>query len=96
MQLQKDVQNWLSPPDPSTNHDFVWKSHHAGTATWFFESDALTKWKQTETFLWIHGKRMLIHLSARDSHLRLIGAIAGSGKSTLLYVLSFRIVLDCS
>ena len=29
---------------------------------------------------------MLIHLSARDSHLQLIGPIAGSGKSTLLYV----------
>jgi hypothetical protein len=57
-QLQKDVQHWLSPPDPSTNHDFVWKAHHAGTASWFFESDAIIEWKKTGSFLWIHGKRM--------------------------------------
>ncbi|KAN0107572.1 hypothetical protein V8E52_009987, partial [Russula decolorans] len=24
-QLQRDVQHWLSPPDPSKNHDLVWK-----------------------------------------------------------------------
>ncbi|KAH9981709.1 hypothetical protein BJV74DRAFT_989335, partial [Russula compacta] len=55
-QLQRDVQRWLSPPDPSTNHNFVWKSHHSGTAAWFFESNTLTKWKATGSFLWIHGK----------------------------------------
>jgi len=27
-QLQRDVQHWLSPPDPSKNHDFIWKAHH--------------------------------------------------------------------
>ena len=56
-QLQRDVQHWLTPPDPSANHDFVWKAHHDGTAAWFFESDVLTSWKSAGSLLWIHGKR---------------------------------------
>jgi hypothetical protein len=49
------------------NHNFVWKAHLDGTASWFFESDALTEWKKTGSFLWIHGKRMVFSLSARDN-----------------------------
>jgi hypothetical protein len=56
-QLQRDVQHWLSPPDPSKNHDFVWKAHHTGTSAWFFESKALAEWEASGSFLWIHGKR---------------------------------------
>ena len=56
-QLQWDVQHWLSPPDPSKNHDFVWKAHLTGTSAWFFESKALAEWKASKSFLWIHGKR---------------------------------------
>jgi hypothetical protein len=56
-QLQRDVQHWLSPPDPSKNHDFVWKAHHTGTSAWFFESKALAEWKASGSFLWVHGKR---------------------------------------
>ena len=54
-----NVQYWLSPPDPSTNHKFVRKARHNGTATWFFESNSLTEWKRRGSLLWIHGKRML-------------------------------------
>jgi hypothetical protein len=39
-QLQKDVQHWLSPPNPSTNQNFVRKDK--GTAAWFFERSVLT------------------------------------------------------
>ena len=67
-QLQRDVRQWLSPPDPSTNHDFVWKAHHTGTASWFFKSHVLTEWKKTGSFLWIHGKRMIFNPSARNSY----------------------------
>jgi hypothetical protein len=56
--LRRDVQNWLSPPDPSTNHNFVRKARHSGTAGWFFESNAITEWKARGSLLWIHGKRM--------------------------------------
>jgi hypothetical protein len=60
-QLRWDVQQWLSPPDPSTNHNFVRKSRHSGTAAWFFESSALTEWKSRGSLLWIHGKRMFMN-----------------------------------
>ena len=57
-QLRCDIQLWLSPPDPSTNHNFVWKARHRGTAAWFFESNTFTEWKARGSLLWIHGKRM--------------------------------------
>ena len=56
-QLRQDVQHWLSPPDPSTNQNFVRKARHSGTAAWFFKSNELTEWKSTGSLLWIHGKR---------------------------------------
>jgi hypothetical protein len=63
-QLQWGVQHWLSPPDPSINHDLVWKSHHTTKpSAWFLESKAsadrkaLAEWKASGSFLWIHGKR---------------------------------------
>jgi hypothetical protein len=55
--LQKDVQHWLSPPNPSTNQNFVRKARHKGTAEWFLESSALTEWKAEGSLLWVHGKR---------------------------------------
>jgi hypothetical protein len=64
-QLQRDVQHWLSPPDPSKNHDFVWKAHHIGTSAWFFESKTLAEWKASGSLLWMHGKRRFSLLLAR-------------------------------
>jgi len=55
-QMQADIQHWLSPPDPSTNHDFVWNLHHNGTTAWLSESNMLNEWKETGSLLWIHGK----------------------------------------
>ena len=68
-QLQKEVQYWLSPPDPSTNQNFVSKARHEGTGAWFFESSALTEWKAKGSLLWIHGKRMSIELSMNALYL---------------------------
>jgi hypothetical protein len=31
-QLRQDLRRWLSPPDPSTNHNIACKAHHKGTA----------------------------------------------------------------
>jgi hypothetical protein len=55
--LQKDVQYWLSPPNPSTNQNFVRKARHKDTSAWFFESSVLAEWKAKGSLLWIHGKR---------------------------------------
>ena len=52
---------WLSPPDPSTNHNFASSAQHERTASWFFEGHISKEWKSksTKSFLWIHGKRAL-------------------------------------
>ena len=65
-QLQEKSQKWLSPPDPSTNHNIARKAHHKGTASWFFQSRIFEEWKSSPSFLWIHGKRTF--LSSVPSH----------------------------
>ena len=56
-QLRKSVHKWLSPPDPSTNHNIACGTHHKKTATWFFEGNIYREWKSRGSLLWIHGKR---------------------------------------
>ncbi|KAF8494392.1 hypothetical protein F5888DRAFT_655820 [Russula emetica] len=57
-QLRRDVRRWLSPPDPSTNHNIACNAHCEGTATWFFRGSIYQDWKSTdsEPLLWIYGK----------------------------------------
>ena len=59
-QLRQDLRRWLSPPDPSTNHNVACSAHYKGTATWFFEGRTYKEWKSagSESLLWIHGKRV--------------------------------------
>ncbi|KAH9988803.1 hypothetical protein BJV74DRAFT_988000, partial [Russula compacta] len=59
-QLRQDLRRWLSPPDPSTNHNIACGAHHEGTATWFFEGSIFNQWKSTGSLLWIYGKRSSI------------------------------------
>jgi hypothetical protein len=56
-QLRDSLLRWLSPPDPSTNHNIASKVHHDGTAQWFFQGSIFKQWKSADPFLWIHGKR---------------------------------------
>ena len=60
-QLWESLHRWLSPPDPSTNHNIACRTHHKRTATWFFQGSIFEEWKKTRSLLWIHGKRA--HLS---------------------------------
>jgi hypothetical protein len=62
-QLQESTHKWLSPPDPSTNHNIACSTHHMKTATWFFEGSTYQEWKSTGSLLWIHGKRLSRTLS---------------------------------
>jgi hypothetical protein len=50
---------WLTPYDPSTNHNIASNAQHEGTAAWFFEGDTSVEWKSKSSapLLWIHGKR---------------------------------------
>jgi hypothetical protein len=84
-QLRRDLRTWLSPPDPSTNHNIACAAHHRGTATWFFQGSIYNEWKSTPSLLWIHGKREshpTPHLTPPNGILR----VAGSGKSILWFV----------
>ena len=56
-QLQQDLRRWLSPPDPSTNHNIACGAHHKGTADWFFEGSIFREWRSAGSLLWVHGKR---------------------------------------
>ena len=63
-QLQERFRRWLSPPDPSINHNTARKAHHEGTAEWFIHGDTFAEWKSTTgSVLWIHGKRTHTRLS---------------------------------
>jgi hypothetical protein len=63
-QLRERFQEWLSPPDPSINYNTACDAYHDGTATWFIQDRAFQDWKASgsESFLWIHGKRMFFFL----------------------------------
>jgi hypothetical protein len=56
-QLRQDLLRWLSPPDPSTNHNIACGAHHKITAEWFFQGSIFTEWKSIGSMLWLHGKR---------------------------------------
>ena len=56
-QLRENIYKWLSPPDPSTNHNIACGTHHKKTSTWFFQGSIFREWKTTGSLLWIHGKR---------------------------------------
>ncbi|KAI0263886.1 hypothetical protein BGY98DRAFT_1045009 [Russula aff. rugulosa BPL654] len=56
-QLRDCVHKWLSPPDPSTNHNIACGTHHKKAATWFFQGNIYKEWKSKGSLMWIHGKR---------------------------------------
>ena len=59
-QLRDSLLRWLSPPNPSINHNIACKAHHNGTTQWFFQGSIYNSWKSTGPFLWVHGKRELL------------------------------------
>ena len=64
-QLRENIHKWLSPTDPSTNHNIACSTHHKKTATWFFQGSIFREWKSTGSLLWIHGKRAFSPFSHR-------------------------------
>ncbi|KAH9034393.1 hypothetical protein EDB83DRAFT_1781833 [Lactarius deliciosus] len=55
-QIRQLLRAWLSPVDPSTNHNIARKAQHKGTAVWLFQGNISVEWKSTGSLLWIHGK----------------------------------------
>ena len=58
--IRDSLLRWLSPSDPSTNHNIAFKVHHDGTAQWFFRGGIFNEWKSAGSFLWVHGKRVFL------------------------------------
>ncbi|KAH9073526.1 hypothetical protein EDB83DRAFT_2549922 [Lactarius deliciosus] len=55
-QLRDNLRRWVTPPDPSTNHNIACDIHHGGTAEWFYQGSTFAEWKSTGSLLWIYGK----------------------------------------
>ncbi|KAH0372123.1 purine and uridine phosphorylase, partial [Aureobasidium melanogenum] len=53
---QKEIRDWLSAPDPSTNYTNALEKRHPDTGLWFIDGEAFERWKgQPNSFLWLHG-----------------------------------------
>ncbi|ODM15197.1 hypothetical protein SI65_09436 [Aspergillus cristatus] len=54
---QKKINDWLSPPDYSTNLNEALRKRHPGTGLWFIESELFHDWKMTRNprVLWLYG-----------------------------------------
>ena len=63
IQMQESFLKWLSPPDPSVNHNIACKARQVGTSEWFFQNDTFCEWEFRGSLLWILGKRISILLS---------------------------------
>ena len=70
IQLRNNLLRWLSPPDPSINHNIACKTYHNGTAQWFFQGIIFNRWKSAGS-LWVHGNvcGFLSSLKAIPDHL---------------------------
>jgi hypothetical protein len=85
-QIQRDINAWLSPPDPSTNHNIACETYHDGTAKWFIQGTIFREWKMSGSLLWIHGKRSF-SMPCMLLPALIPRFIAGSGKSILWYAI---------
>ncbi|KAH9974562.1 hypothetical protein BGW80DRAFT_147174 [Lactifluus volemus] len=58
-QLRDRLRTWLSPPDPSQNHNLACRAHNEWTSQWLFQNTIFNKWKSTgsSSLLWLYGKR---------------------------------------
>src|SRR5882762_2340049 len=59
-ELQNNIRKWLSPPNPSINHNTAVGVHHKVTATWFTSGAVYAGWNALGSLLWVHGKRMFL------------------------------------
>ncbi|KAI0278214.1 hypothetical protein BGY98DRAFT_1096891 [Russula aff. rugulosa BPL654] len=54
-QSRSELRRWLSPPNPSVNHNTAHDTQHDGTANWFIQGPAFDGWKTNGSLLWIRG-----------------------------------------
>ncbi|KAH9017152.1 hypothetical protein EDB84DRAFT_1566957 [Lactarius hengduanensis] len=54
--FSRDLRGWLTPPDPSTNHNIACGAQHKRTTAWIFNQGIFKEWESSSSLLWIHGK----------------------------------------
>ena len=55
--VRKEVIQWLSTTDPSTNHLEQRRKHKPTTGDWFLQGQEFSEWQKTpNSFIWLHGK----------------------------------------
>ncbi|KAN0134107.1 hypothetical protein V8E53_008112 [Lactarius tabidus] len=84
-QWKQLLRTWLSPADPSTNHNIARKAHHMGTAVWLFRGQIVVEWKSTGSLLWIHGKPGSGKSVICSSVIEDIVAVCESGSAIMAY-----------
>ncbi|KAH9037422.1 hypothetical protein EDB83DRAFT_2268192 [Lactarius deliciosus] len=84
-QIRQLLRAWLSPADPSTNHNTARKAQHKGTAAWFFQGSIVVEWKSTGSLLWIHGKPGSGKSIICSSVIQDIMAICEAGSAIMAY-----------
>ncbi|KAH9080600.1 hypothetical protein EDB83DRAFT_998212 [Lactarius deliciosus] len=52
---RSDLRKWISPPNPSINHNITCDTHLDGTTTWFAQGNVFNEWKKSGCLLWIRG-----------------------------------------
>jgi Cdc6-like AAA superfamily ATPase len=53
----RKIVDWLSPPDPWTNHESACRRHEPDTGQWLLKSEQYCRWKAgLRRHLWMHGK----------------------------------------
>jgi hypothetical protein len=57
---KEKLRTWLSPPDPSINHNTACATQHEGTARWFIQGSTFREWRENGSLLWIRGNRVFI------------------------------------
>ncbi|KAH9173659.1 hypothetical protein EDB89DRAFT_681998 [Lactarius sanguifluus] len=83
--IRTETRGWLSPPDPSINHNNAWKTCHMESTAWLFGRSVSTDWMSTGSLLWIHGKPgsgKSILCSAIIQH---IIALCNAGQASITY-----------
>ena len=56
--MQESLLKWLSPPDPTMNHNVACNVRLEGTSNWFLRSSTFKEWNSEGSLLWIYGKRI--------------------------------------
>jgi hypothetical protein len=71
-ELRQELQQWISPPDPSVNYDTACDAYHGGTVAWCTKGNTFNRWSESGSLLWIHGRRTYPSISVSLSLLTML------------------------